>query len=87
MYIRFFRFVVDIYAGFASASSNLAVPSYNSPWSTREYTDLLRTFHAFCHTLLFPNILLAEEVGQCPLASSRQDIVVHRAGGGGGASL
>jgi hypothetical protein len=81
MYIRFFRFVVDIYAGFASASSNLAAPSYNSRWSTRECRDLLCTFHAFCHyTLVLPNILLTEEVGQCPLASSRQDIVVHRAG-------
>jgi hypothetical protein len=82
MYIRFFfHFVFDIYAGFASASSNLAAPSYNSPQSTRECTDLLRTFHALCHyTLVLPNILLAEEVGQCPLASYRQDIVVHRAG-------
>jgi hypothetical protein len=39
----FFRFVVDIYVGFASASSNLAAPSYNSPRSTQECTDLLRT--------------------------------------------
>jgi hypothetical protein len=79
----FFWFVVDIYVGFASASSNLAAPSYtyNSLRSTRECGDLLRTFHAFCHyTLVLPNILLAEEVGQCPLASSRQDIIVHRAG-------
>jgi hypothetical protein len=82
MYIRFlFHFVVDIYVGFASASFNLAAPSYNGPRSTRECTDLLHTFHAFCHyTPVLPNILLAEEVGQCPLASSRQDIVVHRAG-------
>jgi hypothetical protein len=77
----FFRFVVDIYVGFASASSNLAAPSCNSPQSTRECTDLLRTFHAFCHyTPVLSNILLAEEIGQCPLASSRRDIVVHRAG-------
>jgi hypothetical protein len=82
MYIHFFfHFVVDIYVGFASASSNLAVSSYNSPRSTREYTDLLRTFHAFCYyNPVLPNILLAEEVGQCPLASSRQDIIAHRAG-------
>jgi hypothetical protein len=80
MYILF-RFVVDIYVGFTSASSNLSAPSYNSPWSTRECTDLLCTFHTFCHyTPVLPNILLAEEFGQCPLASSRQDIVVHRAG-------
>jgi hypothetical protein len=78
MYIRFFRFAVDIYAGFASASSNLAVPSYNSPRSLRMHRP---TFHAFCHyNPVLPNILLAEEVGQCPLASYRQDIVVHRAG-------
>jgi hypothetical protein len=78
--IFFFRFVVDIYVGFASASSNLFVPSYNSPRSTRECTDLLRTFHAFCHyTPVLPNILLAEEVGPCSLASSRRDIVVDRA--------
>jgi hypothetical protein len=77
----FFRFVIDIYVGFTSASSNLATPSYNRPRSTRECTDLLHTFHAFCHcTLVLPNILLDEDVGQCPLASSRQDIVVHRAG-------
>jgi hypothetical protein len=63
---------VDIYVGFASASSNLAAPSYNSPQSTRECTDLLRTFHAFCHyTPVLPNILLAEEVGQYLLSSSR----------------
>jgi hypothetical protein len=81
MYILFFCFIVDIHVGFASASSNLASPSYNSPWSTRECTDLLCTFHAFCHyTPVLPNILLAEEVGQCPLACSRQYIVVHRAG-------
>jgi hypothetical protein len=82
MYICFFfHFVVHIYVGFASASYNLATPSYNSPRSTRECTDLLRTLHAFYHfTPVLPNILLAEEVGQCPLASSRQDIVVHRAG-------
>jgi hypothetical protein len=76
-----FRVIVDIYVGFAPATSNLASPSYNSPRSTWECTDLLCTFHAFCHyTPVLPNILLAEEVGQCPLASSRQDIVVHRAG-------
>jgi hypothetical protein len=81
MYIHFFRFVVDIYVGSAPALSNLASSSYNSPWSTRECTDLLRTSHAFCHYIpVIPSILLAEEVGQCPLASSRQDIVVHRAG-------
>jgi hypothetical protein len=81
MYILFFRFVVDICVGFASASSNLAAPCYNSPRSTRECTDLLCTIHAFCHyTPVLPNILVAEEVGQCPLASSRQNIVVHRAG-------
>jgi hypothetical protein len=58
-----FRFVVDIYVSMAPASSNLAAPSYNSPQSTRECTDLLRTFHAFCHyTPVLPNILLAEEV-------------------------
>jgi hypothetical protein len=73
--------VVDIYVGFAPASSNLASPSYNSPRSTRECTDLLRTFHAFClYTPVLPNILLAEEVGPCLLASSRQNIVVHKAG-------
>jgi hypothetical protein len=82
MYIRFsFHFVVDIYVGFASASSNLSAPSYNSPRSTRECTDLLRTIRAFRHyNPVLPNILLAEEVGQCPLDSSRRDIVVHRAG-------
>jgi hypothetical protein len=81
MYIHFFRFVVDIYVGFAPASSNLASPSYDSPRSTRECTDLLRTFHAFCHyTPVFSNILLAEEVGQCSLASLRRGIVVNRAG-------
>jgi hypothetical protein len=80
VHMFFYLFVVDIYAGFASASSNLAAPSYNSPRSTRECTDLLCTFHAFCHyNSVLPNILLAEEVGQCLLASSRQDIVVHRA--------
>jgi hypothetical protein len=84
MYIRFFLFFFVLwliyYVGFASASSNLSVPSYNSPRNTRECTDLLRTFHAFSHyTPVLLNILLAEEVGQCPLASSRQDIV-HRAG-------
>jgi hypothetical protein len=81
MYIRFcfFRFV-DIYVGFASASSKLAALSYNSPRSTRECTDLLCTFHAFRHYTPVLHILLAEEVGQCPLASSRKDIVVHRAG-------
>jgi hypothetical protein len=80
MYIRFFRFVVHIYVGFASASSNLSAPSYNSPRSTWECTDLLHTFHAFCHyTPVLPSILLAE-VGQCPLASSRRDIVVDKAG-------
>jgi hypothetical protein len=82
MDIRFlFRFVVDIYVGFASASSNLAAPSHNSPRSTWECTDLLCTFHAFCdYTTVLPNILLAEEVGQCPQAPSREDIVVHGAG-------
>jgi hypothetical protein len=80
MYIRFFRFVVDIYVGFAPASSNLALPSYNSPRSTQECTDLVCTFHAFCHTPVLPNILLAEEIGQCRLAFSRRDIIVDRAG-------
>jgi hypothetical protein len=82
MYIHFFffSFVFDIYVFFASASSDLAAPSYNSPRSTWECTDLLHTFHAFCHyTPVLPNILLAVEVGQCPLAPSRQDIVIHRA--------
>jgi hypothetical protein len=50
---------------------------YNSPWSTRECKDLLHTFHAFCH---YTPVLLAEEVGQCPLASFRRDIIVDRAG-------
>jgi hypothetical protein len=77
----FFFCFVDIYVGFAPSSSNLASPSYNSPRGTRECTDLLHTFHAFCHyNPVLPNILLAEEVGQCPLASSRQDIVLHRVG-------
>jgi hypothetical protein len=81
MYICFFHFVVGIYVVFAPASSNLASPSYDRPRSTRDCTDLLRTFHAFCHyTTVVRNILLAEEVGQCPLASSRRDIVVDRAG-------
>jgi hypothetical protein len=68
----FFCFVVDIYVSFASASSNLVVPSYNSPRSTRECRELLCTFHAFCHyTPVLPNILLAEEVGQCHRAGVR----------------
>jgi hypothetical protein len=81
MYIFVFCSVVDIYVGFAPASSNLSSPSYNSPRSTQECTHLLRTFHAFCHyTLVLPNILLVEEFGQCPLASSRRDIMADRAG-------
>jgi hypothetical protein len=50
-----FHFVVDIYVGFAPASSNLASPSYNSSRSTQTYSALfmhfviiLRFFSTFC---------------------------------------
>jgi hypothetical protein len=79
MYIGFFVFcfVVDIYVGFASASSNLAAPSCNSPRSTRECTDLLRTIHAFCHyTPVHPIFCFLRRL----VSVHWQDIVVHRAG-------
>jgi hypothetical protein len=63
-------------------ASTLHHLTYNSLIIVHEAPENAQTYSAlFCHyNPVLPNILLAEEVGQCPLASSRQDIVVHRAG-------
>jgi hypothetical protein len=53
MHIPFFCFVVDIYVGFTPASSNLALPSYDSPWSIRECTVLHHTLYILFLYIVF----------------------------------